>query len=82
MTLNRRPGRMSLQLVYWGQDAGQGVKVLVDGAPAGVVETPADKRDGFFAVDLPLPPGAGPARVRLEAGEKAAVFYEARVMAG
>ncbi|MDR6529895.1 DUF1680 family protein [Caulobacter rhizosphaerae] len=82
MTLNRRPGRMSLQLVYWGQDAGQGVKVLVDGAPAGVIETPADKRDGFFAVDLPLPPGAGPARVRLEAGEKAAVFYEARVMAG
>jgi len=82
MTLNRRPGRMSLQLVHWGQDAGQAVKVLVDGAVVGVIETPTDKRDGFFAVDLPLPSGAGPARVRLEAGDKAAVFYEARVMAG
>lgn len=82
MTLARRPGPLSLQLIHWGQDAGQTAKVLVDGVPAGVFETPAEKRDGFFAVDLPLPSGDGPARVRLEAGQKAVVIYEARVMAG
>jgi DUF1680 family protein len=82
MTLNRRPGPMTLQLVHWGQDAGQTAKVFIDGAPASVFATPTEKRDGFFAVDLPLPPGAGPARVRLEAGDKAVVIYEARVMAG
>lgn len=81
MTLNRRSGRMSLQLIHWGQDAGQTAKVLVDGVPVGLFETSAEKRDGFFTVGLPLPPGAGPARVRLEAGEKGVVIYEARVMA-
>ncbi len=82
MTLNRRPGRMSLQLIHWGQDAGQTAKAFVDGVPVGLFETPAEKREGFFAVDLPLPPGAGPVRVRLEAGETGIVIYEARVMAG
>ena len=81
-TLARRAGPLTLQLVYWGADIGQSAKVLVDGAPAGVFATPTAKRDGFFSLDLPLPPGTAPARVRIEAGDKAAVVYELRVMAG
>ncbi|PLR25194.1 glycoside hydrolase family 127 protein [Caulobacter zeae] len=82
-TLARRAGPLTLQLVYWGADVGQSARVLADGAPVGVFTTPAGKRDGFFAVDLPLPPGAAPARVRIEAdGGKPVVVYELRVMAG
>ncbi|MBI1685859.1 beta-L-arabinofuranosidase domain-containing protein [Caulobacter hibisci] len=81
MTLKRRPGPLVLQLVHWGQDVGQSARVLVDGVAVGSFETPTTRRDGFFAVDVPLPAGTGPARVRLEAGDKPVLIYEARVMA-
>lgn len=80
-TLARRAGPLVLQLVYWGADAAQSAKVLADGAPIGTFATPAGKRDGFFTVDLPLPPGSAPARVRIEAEGKPVVIYELRVMA-
>jgi len=81
-TLARRAGPLTLQLVYWGADAGQSARVLADGAEIGTFATPAGKRDGFFAVDLPLPAGATPARLRIEAGDKPVVIYELRVMDG
>ncbi|AYV46447.1 glycoside hydrolase family 127 protein [Caulobacter flavus] len=80
--LARRPGPLTLQLVYWGADAGQSARVLADGAVIGTFATPSAKRDGFFTVDLPLPAGASPTRIRIEAGDKPAVVYELRVMAG
>ncbi|ATC25539.1 glycoside hydrolase family 127 protein [Caulobacter vibrioides] len=82
MTLARRPGPLTLQLIYWGQDTGQTATVRVDGAVIGQFRTPAAGQDGFFPLDLPLPPGAAPARVRIEAGAAPVMIYEARVMAG
>ncbi len=81
MTLKRRAGPLTLQLVYWGQDIGQSARVLADGAETGRFATPADRRDGFFTVDVPLPAGEGEARVRIEAGDKPVTVYEARVLA-
>jgi uncharacterized protein len=81
-TLARRAGPLTLQLVYWGADAGQSARVLADGAAVGLFTTPAGKRDGFFTAEVPLPPGATPTRVRIEAaGDKPVVIYELRVMA-
>lgn len=80
-TLKRRAGPLTLQMVHWGQDAGQSAVVRADGAPIGAFATPAQRRDGFLAVDLPLPPGDKPVRIRIEAGDKPVVIYELRVMA-
>lgn len=80
-TLARRSGPLTLQLVHWGQDVRQAAQVLVDGKPIGRFETGAAKRDGFFTIDLPLPPGERPVRVRLQAGATSATIYELRVLA-
>jgi len=82
-TLARRAGPLTLQLVHWGADTGQSARVLADGAVVGLFTTPAGKRDGFFTAEIPLPPGAAPTRVRIEAAaDKPVVIYELRVMAG
>lgn len=78
--LSRDRGPSTLRLVYWGRDAGQRGRVLVDGTLIGEVVWGPEPVDGFQARELDLPAGSDSATVRLESGGEDFVVYEAAIL--
>ncbi|HYC99483.1 glycoside hydrolase family 127 protein [Brevundimonas sp.] len=78
--LSREAGPARLRLTYWGGDAGQRCRVLVDGDFIGEVVWGPETADGFQWRELDLPSRSGSSTVRLESSGGDLVVYEVAVL--
>jgi len=77
--LDRRPGPVTLGIVYWGREPGR-FRLLQDGQSLGEFDPPRVDRDAFASVTAPLLPGAGAVTLRIEPLGGELVIYEAATL--
>jgi hypothetical protein len=83
-SLGVRPGPMTLQALYWGEEVDKNFAILVDGEAIATERRPGPPVKAFVTVDYPIPErltrGKSRIRLRFETRGSDAPVYECRLL--